>query len=293
MDSLNLSGRHTMKKNPDNLRIKAHAGFSLVDVMVGMVIALLGVIIMFQVFGVSESVKRTTTSGGDAIQNGASALFAMERSIKSAGYGIFASNNVSPLPSDPVTFPVLITPGAANESDTITITSRQGWDFGPFPPDPLTYGSAVPPALTIETISVDGAGNLVSSIGYNTPVYAHTTPPAVPDVILSEGIALMKAEYGTDTNGDGIADAWSPALPANPQNEKAIHFVVVARSAQPEPRDPVTHLCTATTAATARVPTWKDGTVLDMTGQPGLAAADDWMCYRYKTFENVVPLRNE
>lgn len=288
-----------MKKNPDNLRIKAHAGFSLVDVMVGMVIALLGVIIMFQVFGVSESVKRTTTSGGDAIQNGASALFAMERSIKSAGYGIFASNNMSTLPSDPVTFPVVINPGAANESDTIVITSRQGWagqgwDFGPFPPDHNAFQSAVIPALTIETISVDGAGNLVSSIGYNNPVYPHTTPAVVPDdVIISEGIALMKAEYGTDTNGDGIADAWSTAPPANPQNEKAIHFVVVARSAQPEPRDPVTHLCTTTTATTARLPAWKNGDELDMTGQPGLTAADDWMCYRYKTFESVVPLRNE
>ena len=100
-----------MKKHPDNLRSRAHAGFSLVDVMVGMVIALLGVIIMFQVFSASEDVKRRTTSGGDALQNGASALFVIDRSLKQAGYGIFASTNLAPYPADPTTIlPVLITP---------------------------------------------------------------------------------------------------------------------------------------------------------------------------------------
>src|ERR1035437_1308770 len=122
-----------MKKNPDNMRIKANAGFSLVDVMVGMVIALLGIIIIFQVFSVSEGIKRTTTSGGDALQNGASALFALERSLKEAGYGIFSSINLAPLPADPLgTAPVTIAPGAANASDSITIRYRQNWNFGSF-----------------------------------------------------------------------------------------------------------------------------------------------------------------
>ena len=46
-----------MKKNPDNLRIKTNAGFSLVDIMVGMVIALLGVIIIFQVLHAPDDFK--------------------------------------------------------------------------------------------------------------------------------------------------------------------------------------------------------------------------------------------
>lgn len=278
-----------MKKNSDNLRFKTHAGFSLVDVMVGMVIALLGVIIMFQVFSVSEEVRRRTAGGGDALQNGASSLFMLERSLKQAGYGIFASTNIQGLPADPIsTGRVVITPGAANASDTITVTSRQGWDFGPFSPDPLAYVSAVPPALTLETFIVNASGQLESSIAYDNPTYAHTTLAAVPNAIISEGISLMKAEYGIDTTNDGRADTWRQVpAPPTPQSVKAIRLVVVTHSAQPEKPDPVTAPCSTTIAA----PTWSGSVALDLTAGVGLGG-DDWKCYRYKTFENIVPLRN-
>jgi type IV pilus assembly protein PilW len=63
-------------------------GFGLVEVLVAMVIALLGTIIIFQVFSMSEGIKRTSTSGGDAQQFGALAMFALERDVRVAGYGI-------------------------------------------------------------------------------------------------------------------------------------------------------------------------------------------------------------
>lgn len=63
-------------------------GFSLVEILVAMVIALLGTIIIFQVFSVSEGIKRTSTSGGDAQQFGALSLFTIERDLRMAGYGI-------------------------------------------------------------------------------------------------------------------------------------------------------------------------------------------------------------
>jgi type IV pilus assembly protein PilW len=66
----------------------ASAGFSLVEILVGMVMGLLGMIIIFQVFEVSESVKRTSTAGGDAMQYGALALYSIERDIRTAGAGI-------------------------------------------------------------------------------------------------------------------------------------------------------------------------------------------------------------
>jgi type IV pilus assembly protein PilW len=62
-------------------------GFSIVELMVAMLIGLIGTIIIFQVFEVSEGIKRTTTSGGDAQQNGAIALYVMERDLRSAGSG--------------------------------------------------------------------------------------------------------------------------------------------------------------------------------------------------------------
>ena len=63
-------------------------GFSMVELMVAMVISLIGVIIIFQVFETSEGVRRTSTSGGDAQQNGAVALYFMERDLRNAGMGI-------------------------------------------------------------------------------------------------------------------------------------------------------------------------------------------------------------
>jgi type IV pilus assembly protein PilW len=64
------------------------AGFSIVELMVAMVIALVATIVIFQTFAVSEGIKRTSTSGGDAQQNGALALYAISRELRMAGYGI-------------------------------------------------------------------------------------------------------------------------------------------------------------------------------------------------------------
>lgn len=266
-----------MKKNPDNVHIKVHAGFSLVEVMVGMVIALFGVIIIFQVFSVSEGIKRTTTSGGDALQNGASALSAVERSLKEAGYGIFSSTNLAPLPADPAgTAPVAITAGAANASDSIVMNYRRNWDFGSFPPDPVVFASAVPPALTVETVTVNAQAQLASDV----------------NGVISDGIALLKGEYGTDADGDGVINAgeWTQAAPANVLSVLAVRIAVVARSAQPEKPSVAGGVCDTTTV----FPTWIGSAALplDLSGNAGLAVGDDWKCYRYKTFENTVPLRN-
>lgn len=63
-------------------------GFSLVELMVAVVIGLIGTLVMFQVFAVSEGQKRTTASGGDAQQNGAIGLFTIERELRNGGHGL-------------------------------------------------------------------------------------------------------------------------------------------------------------------------------------------------------------
>ncbi|HEV8262172.1 MAG TPA: PilW family protein [Burkholderiales bacterium] len=73
-------------------------GFSLVEILVAMVISLLGVLIIFQVFELSEGIKRTSTGGGDAQQNGLLALVAIERDARMSGFGI----NYTPLLGCPV-----------------------------------------------------------------------------------------------------------------------------------------------------------------------------------------------
>ena len=67
-----------------------HAGFSLVEMMIGLVIGMIAVIVMMQVFSVSEGYKRTTTGGDDAQNNGAIALYALQRDLRQSGLGFSA-----------------------------------------------------------------------------------------------------------------------------------------------------------------------------------------------------------
>ena len=67
---------------------RRESGFSLVELLVAVAIGLIGIIIMLQVFENAEGVRRTTVSGGDAQQNGALALYSMERDVRNAGMGM-------------------------------------------------------------------------------------------------------------------------------------------------------------------------------------------------------------
>lgn len=71
-----------------SLQPRRHTGFSLVEIMVGMVIGMLSIIIMMQMFSAFENQKRTTSSGDDAQNSGAIALHHLQRDIQQSGYGI-------------------------------------------------------------------------------------------------------------------------------------------------------------------------------------------------------------
>ena len=113
---------------------RLQAGLSLVEILVAMVISLIATLVIFQTFAVSEGVRRTSTSGGDAQQNGALALYSITRELRLAGFGI---NNADLLGCNVVAYdvqhsppdipaytlaPALITPAAAaTDSDSLTI----------------------------------------------------------------------------------------------------------------------------------------------------------------------------
>lgn len=66
-------------------------GFSLIEVMVAMVIGMVSMVVIMQVFYVSEGRKRSTTGGADAQSNAAIAFYMIERDTKMAGWGISGS----------------------------------------------------------------------------------------------------------------------------------------------------------------------------------------------------------
>lgn len=63
------------------------AGLSLVEIMVGVLIGMIGMVVIFQVLSVSEDRKRTSTGGVDAQVAGSISLYAMDRDLRLAGYG--------------------------------------------------------------------------------------------------------------------------------------------------------------------------------------------------------------
>ncbi len=136
--------------------VRRQDGFSLVELMVGMVIGLVAVVIMFQVFAVSEAQRRTTTGSGDAQQNGASALFIMERDARMAGYGIaywkvLGCNSFGHYRKTGTNFnftlaPVITTDGGAAGPDSITFMYGNPSSFAlpaPFTNASNTYASAL------------------------------------------------------------------------------------------------------------------------------------------------------
>jgi type IV pilus assembly protein PilW len=109
-------------------------GFSLIELLVGVAIGLIGMVAIFQVLTTWDSRRRNTTAGSDAQISGVIGLFQMEKSLKLAGLGF------STLPSaifgcpvaaynasfSPTTFtfslvPLSITQGAGGKPASITM----------------------------------------------------------------------------------------------------------------------------------------------------------------------------
>jgi type IV pilus assembly protein PilW len=125
-------------------------GFSLVEVMIGLLIAMIGVVIMMEVLVTSEERTRTTSGANDALSNGAVMLHLMQRDLVQAGYGINSTSllgcNVT-LPNGKVVplAPVVINPATAvipaGDANTDRLLVFYGNDNGQ-PEGNVIYGVA-------------------------------------------------------------------------------------------------------------------------------------------------------
>jgi len=337
-------------------------GVGLVEIMVGIIIGMLMVLVIFQVYEVSESQKRTITAGSDAQQNASFGLYVLARDLSMAGNGIASAATVLDGCAMLRPIPVLIDAGASdNVPDTITAlygassslstptsfkqsatTASPYVVAGPvaFSPNDVILavqggnctlstidagGVAVDPLTGFATLTqtwVSGANgvtygavnasllNLGPAAAMGRIVYTVDTttqalrtqkqlPTADPVNPLVSDVVNLKAQYGLDTDNDGIVDTWQAATGdwsaanvagkpiATLQQIRAVRIAIVTRSAQYE-RDPIT----------AGSPPGMPAGTLGMFCDPAPAcafkmtlSADD-QHYRYKILENVVPLRN-
>jgi len=111
---------------------------------------------------------------------------------------------------------------------------------------------------------------------------------------LMDGIVDLQAQYGKDTDGDGVVDLWTKVLPAvfgtnfngnDVMQIIAVRLAVLARDDHYYKPGTTGGPCEATTAANR--PTWAGGNFLTFDAAGALPS-----CYKYRVFETVVPLRN-
>ncbi len=157
-------------------------------------------------------------------------------------------------------------------------------------------------SILYTTYSLDANSNLVIS-DYNSGTNTFTSQNASPDIV------NLQAQYGFDTRGGvqttSIMDTWSSTMidadgdgvtgdEDDIRRIYAVRLAIVSRSNLKEKPDPTTGLCATTTNAN---PAWAGsgltGGGIDLTKNPDGTANADWGCYRYKTFETIVPLRNQ
>jgi type IV pilus assembly protein PilW len=114
-------------------------GLSLVEILVGVLIGMIGIVVIFQVLAVSESQKRNTTGGAEAQSSGALGLLSMQQDAQLAGYGIGVSS----------TGPI----GCAVAARDAT-RAGQNLDFGLFPIEIVQGGAAGNPHPIADQIRV-------------------------------------------------------------------------------------------------------------------------------------------
>lgn len=143
---------------------RRYAGFSMIELMVGIVIAIIVITIVMQALAVYENQKRITTSGSDSDINGALALFQIERDAKMAGFGLLSPSgftcplginiyyNGTTVSDGALLAPILITDGASGAPDTIRFV-RSDSVYGLAP---LRLIKSMPNASSIVTANAPG-----------------------------------------------------------------------------------------------------------------------------------------
>ena len=192
-----------------NLHRKSkQTGFSLVEVMVGVLIAMIGIVVIFQVLATAEERKRTTSSGSDAQISAAIALYSLERDLRQGGFGfslaslqnymgcsVSASDSSRPTAAFTFTLaPVQITQGASGAPDTITVL------YGNSPMFAATQTFSL---STTTTKTTQGAGGMrlndrmfVASAGPTCGMIEVTAEPPVGSTVVTHGASRYNPAGG-------------------------------------------------------------------------------------------------
>jgi type IV pilus assembly protein PilW len=326
------------------------AGFTMIELLVGLAIGLLLTGVIIQVMSAFEVKTRTTTGAADAQTNGGIALYSIGRELQLAGYPLLPVTN-SPLECTTVTYgstgitsisPVSITNGvvASGVSASDTVVIRYGSSLMGGVPTQIT--AVGPPTSVVSnfgcqagdiSLVTDGAtcalstvtavtgtavnamsvtladtaatavsANLACMGSWNQITYAVSNGNLVRNGVPTlTGIVNLQAQYGVSATAnsnqvtqwvDASGGTWAAPTVADRNRIKAIRLAVVARNEKKE-LSAVTAACSSTTiAAPTGLCAW-EGTTASPAPTIDLSDNDpDWLRYRYRVFETIIPLRN-
>ena len=194
-------------------------GFTLIEILVGMTIGMIAIIVMYQVFAVFESQRRTTTSGSDTQTTGLIGLYNLERDARMAGYGLVHNRGV-----DDVNYEAQLVCARVSYSPT-RATELDGAVDG------------TEPLLPVQIIDNDPAtanGSDTVAIAYSTSPFAAAAPTLSVAVAASAtALTVKNAPQAATQNavlapGDYLLVATPAAIPS-PNTGAAVPLVDCAR----------------------------------------------------------------
>lgn len=152
------------------------SGFSLTEILVGLAIGLLVTLVIMQVFSVFEGQKRTTTGTSDALVNGSTALYAIEREAQLAGFGLVPAGSAG-VADSPL------------ECTSLTIDAATGFS-------PAAGVSALSPVVIIDGGTAAGASDTITLHYGNSGSGGIPVPLALPLVAGASAVATVDNNMG-------------------------------------------------------------------------------------------------
>lgn len=298
---------------------KKQLGFSLVELMVAMVIGLIVTGIISQVVSLYGSQKRTTSGVSDAQTNGTFALYAIQRELQQAGYGLPLFDTENPPLKCNLAGIAMVNILTGATSDTITV--RYGDSAFAGTPVKMLTGSAGASAVVSTSLGCKVNDDALITKGTSCDL-KKVKVVATGSVTLNaasannvEGASLsclgawrtvqfnMNANQLVRSENGGAAESVGAEIVAikaqyGISSTAADNVVTSWSSVMPADRNQIKAMRVAVvarsglrekTAVTTVAPVAWDAAsapIIDLSGDP------EWQQYRYRVFETIIPLRN-
>lgn len=183
------------------------SGLSLVEVLVGLVIGLIGIIVMMQVYALSEERKRTTTAGSDAQNSAFIALDTLQRAITQSGVGFAHTRlldcniqlpNGNPVPLAPVIINPPNTVIPAGDANSIRLLVS----YGSSNDQPDGYNLSAPSTGPSYTLTSSGPVNVNDWL-----VHAPTGCPLLLRRVTNHGAGTLNVDVAANPSTTDSASA--------------------------------------------------------------------------------------